>query len=130
MSPLAHEIYGALHTAITDGVTELTYAELLDRLRLARRGTGRHAEPLPHRPRAPRFFAALTEVTLACRAIHIPTVAAIVCRSGAHRPADGFYKIAYPRVRSETGRVARWRAERDQLLAKPALLPARIGDAP
>jgi len=128
MTPLAHEIYAALRAALQDDAHELTYAELLAALRRTRRRTGRRGDPLPRRPRAPSFFAALTEVTRACQAHHLPLIAAIVCKRGARRPGDGFYKVAFPRVRSEAGRIARWRVEREKVLAGKAMFPARLSD--
>jgi hypothetical protein len=70
-------------------------------------------------PRSPRLHAALTEVTLACRARGLPALPALVWRAGVRQPADGYFKIAHPRARSLRTQIAAWREEYARVVATP-----------
>jgi hypothetical protein len=113
MSPLAHRIYQRLRSHLRARPDHpLTYGDLARALRV--------------RVRSAPFYAALGEVTDACRARALPTLAALVGRHDTRRPGDGYYKIAHPRVRSEAGRKKAWVRERALVAAAAARFPEAL----
>jgi hypothetical protein len=113
MSPLATRIYRRLRTHLRARPDQpLTYGDLARALRV--------------RVRSPPFYAALGEVTEACRARDLPTLAALVGRHDTHRPGDGYYKVAHPRVRCEAGRKKAWERERASVAAAAARFPEAL----
>ena len=116
VTPLAKHIYRHLVRAIRRGTASLTYAEL----------TAAIADKFELHPRSTKLFGALTEVTVACRERELPAVTAIVWKSGVKRPSDGYYKIAYPRVRSFESQLAAWRDEHARVLREADKLPSAL----
>ena len=116
MTPLATEIYKQLVRRVRTQSPSITYAEL----------AALASKKIPTHQRSPRLHAALSEVTLACRAHGLPCLPAIVWRKGAGRPSDGYFKVAYPKVRTERGRSAAWEAEHDRVLAEAGRYPATL----
>jgi citrate lyase beta subunit len=116
MTPLASEIYRQLVRRVRTRQPSITYAEL----------AALASKRIPTHQRSRRLHAALSEVTLACRAHGLPCLPAIVWRKGTTRPSDGYFKVAYPKVRTERGRAAAWAAEHDRVLAVAARYPARL----
>ena len=116
MTPLATEIYRQLVRRVRTRTPSITYAELAA---LASRR-------IPTHQRSRKLHAALTEVTLACRAHQLPCLPAIVWRKGTTRPSAGYFKVAHPKVRTEHGRVAAWEDEHDRVVTQAARYPARL----
>ena len=116
VTPLAKHIYRHLVRAVRRGTASLTYGELTTAI----------ADKFEIHPRSPALFNALTEVTVACRERELPAVTAVVWKSGANRPSDGYYKIAYPRLRSFATQVAAWRDEHARVLREADQLPAAL----
>lgn len=116
MTSLARHIYRYLVRALRRGTASMTYAELAVGL----------GDKLALHPRSPRLFAALTEVTIACRECGVPAVTAMVWKAGARRPSDGFYRVAYPRSRSFHAQLAAWREEHARVLREAARLPSAL----
>lgn len=106
ITPLARHIYRHLVRRVRRGTASLTYGELAAGI----------SDKFPTHTRSTKLYAALTEVTVACRERELPAVTAIVWKSGARRPSDGYYKIAYPRVRSFKAQVEAWREEHARVL--------------
>jgi hypothetical protein len=103
---LAREVYRCLVRAVRAGPS-LTYGELAAAV----------SEKSPIHPRSGKLHAALGEVTAACRRAELPALPAIVWKSGANRPSDGYYKVAYPRVRSFKAQLAAWQEEHQRVIA-------------
>ncbi|MBA3393713.1 MAG: hypothetical protein H0T89_13780 [Deltaproteobacteria bacterium] len=120
MPPLAHEIYKHLLRRVRANQPSITYGELAAGL------PARHAT----HHRSPRLHAALGEIALACRALGLPCLPAIVWSRELRRPSDGYYKVAHPRSRSEKSRVAAWEREHAAVVRDiaryPATLPATL----
>ena len=116
MTPLATEIYKQLVRRVRARTPSITYAEL----------AALASKRIPTHPRSPRLHAALTEVTLACRAHRLPCLPAIVWRKGLARPSGGYFRVAHPKVRTERGRVAAWEDEHDRVLREAARYPATL----
>lgn len=116
MTPLAQHIYMQLRRRVRSKHPSITYAELADALDY-RFSTHR---------RSPRLFAALTEVSVACREHDLPCLPAIVWRAGARRPSPGYYRVAHPRARSEATRLAAWQREHARVLREAARFPVRL----
>ncbi len=116
VTPLAKHIYRHLVRSVRRGTASLTYSELATAI----------ADKFEVHPRSPALFDALTEVTVACRARELPAVTAIVWKAGARRPSDGYYKIAYPRMRSFETQVAAWKAEHARVLREAGQLPGTL----
>lgn len=125
MSPLATEIYQQLLRrarahADAEGSTaappRLTYKELAEAVTRAQPALATH-------PRSSALHDALGEVSAACRAADLPCLPAIVCRSGSHRPAAGYYQAAHPRVRSDAGRQSAWQRELMRISAELSSFP-------
>ncbi|MGH2930310.1 MAG: hypothetical protein ACRDL8_19055, partial [Solirubrobacteraceae bacterium] len=116
MTPLAQHIYQQLRRRLRSKRPSITYAEL--------------ANSLDYRfsthPRSRRLFAALTEVSLACRERDLPCLPAIVWRSGVRRPSTGYYKIAHPRARTEAARLAAWQREHARVLHDATQFPTSL----
>lgn len=117
MSPLANEIYKQLRRQLRANVFSMTYRELVDLV--ARKHTTH--------PRSRNLYAALTEVTEACRSANLPCLPAIVWRADLLRPSDGYYAVAHPRARTEKSRVEAWRREHASVLAATERYPATLG---
>jgi len=116
LTPIAHQIYRHLVRVLRRGAASITYAQLADAV----------SGKLTVHQRSPRLHAALTEVTLACRARELPAVTAIVWKSGAHRPSDGYYPIAHPRARSWASQLAAWKLEHARVLREASGLPVAL----
>lgn len=116
VTPLAKHIYRQLVRRVRGGTASLTYAELAAAI----------ADKFTIHPRSTRLFGALTEVTVACRERALPAVTAIVWRSGARRPSDGYYKVAYPRLRSFETQLAAWKDEHARVLRETNQLPGTL----
>jgi hypothetical protein len=102
LSPLAHEVYRKLVQHLRANHESITYGEL--------------ATALEIHPRSSKLHDALGEVTVACRARGLPMLPAMVWRSGAHRPSDGYYKVAHPRTRSFKAQVVAWEQEHARVI--------------
>jgi len=120
LTPIERNIYRHLVRVLRRGTASITYAELADAI-----SPPGIAKPRVH-PRSPRLHAALTEVTLACRARALPAVTAIVWKAGAHRPSDGYYGIAHPRARSWKSQLAAWQDEHARVLREAERLPVGL----
>ncbi len=116
MTPLAHAIYKHLLRRVRANQPSITYGELVAGL------PARHAT----HHRSPRLHAALGEITLACRALGLPCLPAIVWSRELRRPSDGYYKVAHPRSRSEKSRVAAWEREHAAVVRDVARFPVTI----
>lgn len=117
MSPLATEIYKTLRRHLRSRRISITYGELAAEVSRA----------IPTHPRSRALHAALTEVTVACKARSLPCLPAMVWRAGTRRPSSGYYKIAHSRSRSELAAIAAWEAEYDRVVAQVAAFPAVLG---
>jgi hypothetical protein len=116
MSPFAQHIYRQLRRRVRSKRPSITYAELADSLDYR----------FSTHPRSRRLFAALTEVSLACRERDLPCLPAIVWRAGAHRPSPGYYKVAHPRARTEAARLAAWQREHALVLRDAVHFPTSL----
>ena len=116
ITPMARQIYRHLVKTIRRGTASITYGELAEAI----------SEKTPVHRRSPKLHEALTEVTIACRARELPAVTAIVWKSGAHRPSDGYYEIAHPRARSWSGQLEAWREEHARVIREAQDLPASL----
>ena len=116
MTPLAVQIYKQLRRRVRTKQPSITYREL--------------TEALDYRytthPRSSRLHAALTEVTRACRAHDLPTIAAIVWSAGRRRPSTGYYRVAHPTARSDEARVAAWEREHARVLRERDRFPPTL----
>ena len=113
MTPLANEIYKQLVRRVRTKSPSITYGELAE---LA-------SKKVPTHRRSAKLYAALSEVTLACRAASIPCLPAIVWRAGAGHPSDGFFDLAYPRMRGKEARLVAWATEHERVIAHAARYP-------
>lgn len=111
MSPLASTIYKHLRRTLRTK-SSLTYGELA-------RAVGTHH-------RSPAFHAALTEVTSACRAHHLPALPAMVWSARARAPSTGYYAAAHPRARTEAARHAAWEREHAAVIRVATTFPAAL----
>jgi len=116
MSPLASAIYRQLLRRVRSPQKSITYAAL------AKEISKKH--PVHHRGRT--LYAALTEVTEACRAAHLPLLPAIVWRAGARHPSDGFFALAYPRATTVKARMQAWQRDHEAVVAHAANYPATL----
>lgn len=112
MTPLAHRIYKHLLARVRRNKASITYGEL--------------AAALGIPPRSRALFAALGEVSNACRHHQLPCLPAIVWRADSKRPSDGYYKVAHPRAHSESARLAAWEREHARVLAEVARFPTKL----
>jgi hypothetical protein len=112
MTALAVDIYQQLLRHLRAKHPSITYAELATKV-------GAH-------PRSPVFYAALTEVTSACRANELPCLPAIVWRSGTRRPSTGYFAAAHPRARTDRSRLAAWEREHAEVIAAATRFPATL----
>lgn len=117
MTPLASEIYKQLVRRVRTKSPSITYAELAA---LANKKVKTHH-------RSPAMYAALAEVTRACRSHWLPCLPAIVWRAGSAMPGDGYFKLAHPRARTDGGRVAAWEAEHAGVIREAEKYPANLG---
>lgn len=108
LDPLAREIYRQLVRHLRSGKTSITYGALAELV----------SKRIAVHPRSPRLHAALGEVTRACRDHGLPALPAIVWRADREHPADGYFNVAYPRMRSFKARLAAWEREHARVLAK------------
>lgn len=116
LTPIARQIYRHLVKVLRRGTASITYGDLAVAV----------SEKIPIHRRSSKLHEALTELTLACRARELPAVTAMVWKSGAHRPSDGYYEIAHPRARSWTGQLEAWREEHARVLREAQDLPATL----
>lgn len=116
ITPMAQLIYRHLVRKLRTGTASITYRELAEAV----------SEKIPTHPRSSRLHAALSEVTQACRQRELPAVTAIVWRAGSHRPSDGFFPIAYPRMRSFENQIAAWKTEHVAVLRSAEQLPRSL----
>jgi hypothetical protein len=116
LTPIAQQIYRHLVRTLRAGTASITYRELADAI----------SKKIPTHPRSSKLHAALTEVTKACRERELPAVTAIVWKAGVGRPSDGYYGVAYPRMRSFESRLGAWREEHARVLREIEQLPAAL----
>jgi len=116
ITPFARYIYRHLVRAIRRGTASITYRELATAI----------SETYPTHPRSSRLHAALTEVTVGCRERALPAVTAIVWKAGVKRPSDGYYPVAYPRLRSFNAQLEAWREEHARVLKDSEQLPGSL----
>jgi len=116
MTTLAEEIYRQLRARVRTANPSITYGELAERI----------SPKFPTHPRSSRLHAALGEVTAACRAKRLPCLPAIVWRNDTSRPSEGYYKVAHPRVRTASGRIAAWRSEHERVVREAEQFPASL----
>lgn len=119
MTPLANAIYKQLRRQAIAGVPSITYGDLVKLL-------GKKHES---HPRSRRLYAALTEVTVACRAADLPCLPALVCRADLQRPSDGYYAVAHPRLRTEPSRIEAWQREVSSVLGAADRYPSVLDDS-
>lgn len=112
MSPLAIAIYRVLRTRLASETPSITYGELATKVEVHHRSSKLHA--------------ALGELTTACHAAKLPALPAIVWSASTHRPSDGYYLVAHPRVRSEANRQAAWEAEHERVVRAKDKYPAKL----
>jgi hypothetical protein len=116
LTPIAQQIYRHLVRTLRAGTPGITYRELAEAI----------SKKTPTHPRSSKLHAALTEVTKACRERDLPAVTAIVWKAGVHRPSDGYYGVAYPRIRSFKSQLEAWKAEHAVVLESIEKLPAAL----
>lgn len=116
MSPLAQQIYKQLRRRVRSKRPSITYAELADSLDYR----------FSTHPRSRRLFAALTEVSVACREHDLPCLPAIVWRARARRPSPGYYKVAHPRAHTEAARLAAWQREHALVVRDATRFPTSL----
>jgi hypothetical protein len=116
MSPLATAIYKQLRKRVRTEDPSITYGDLAQGLDY------RHAT----HPRSPRFYAALTEVSEACKQAGLPCLPAIVCAAQTKRPSAGYYKVAHPRAQTDDARVSAWQRELARVRCEADRFPARL----
>jgi hypothetical protein len=116
MSPLATAIYKHLRKRLRSPEPSITYRDLAQGLDY------RHAT----HPRSPKFHAALTEVTEACKHAGLPCLPAIVCAAVTKRPSAGYYKVAHPRAQTDESRVSAWQRERARVLREATTFPVSL----
>ena len=119
MSPLAHEIYRQLLRHLRAGHPSITYAGL------AQKVSKKHAT----HQRSPHFHTALGEVSVACRAQHLPCLPAGVWRASGRSPGDGYYPVAHPRAKTDEARQTAWEREHGAVLAALDRYPVALGGA-
>ncbi len=116
LTPIAKQIYRHLVRILRKGTASITYGDLAEAV----------SEKIPVHRRSSKLHDALTEVTLACRSRELPVVTAIVWKSGAHRPSDGYYEIAHPRARSWATQLEAWKVEHARVLRETEQLPGAL----
>jgi hypothetical protein len=116
MTPLAHEIYRQLLRRLRANAPSITYAELAAAV----------AKKQPAHHRSPSFHAALGEVTTACKAAGLPSIAAMVWRSSGSRPGSGYYLIAHPRAKTESAQLSAWEREYAAVVASATTFPPAL----
>jgi hypothetical protein len=116
LTPIAQQVYRHLVRTLRGGTASITYRQLAEAI----------SKKTPTHPRSSKLHAALTEVTKACREHEIPAVTAAVWKAGAGRPSDGYFPIAYPRLRSFETQLEAWRAEHVRVVREAANLPASL----
>jgi hypothetical protein len=121
LSPLAVAIYKHLvRTARASAPAGVTYAQLATAV------SATH----PTHQRSAKLHAALTEVARACRRAHLPCLTALVWRSGARRPGEGYYAVAHPRALTDEARRAAWERERVRVSAEAKRYPRTLEARP
>ena len=116
MSPLANDIYRQLLRRARSKHPSITYAELAASLG---KKTAAH-------PRSPKLYAALGEVSQACRHHGLPCLPAIVWRRFPPRPGNGYYKIAHPRAHTKHAQIAAWEREHAQVVSEVERFPPLV----
>ncbi len=116
MSPLAHEIYRQLLRHLRAGKSSITYGAL------AQAVSRKH--PTHQRSRA--FYAALGEVTEACRKSSVPCLPAIVWSVGRTRPSAGYFTVAHPRAKTDKSRIEAWEREHERVVREAAAFPPTL----
>ena len=81
---------------------------------------------VPHdlAPNDRRLHAALAELTMTCRAHHLPSLAALVTCSGTREPSEAYYAAAHPHAIDAESRRTQWQKEADD--ASLTLYPKRL----
>ena len=116
MTELANEIYKELRRRVRAQQGAITYRELAAAV----------AATTPIHHRNPKLYAALGEVSEACRSADLPCLPAVVWSASLKRPADGYYAVAHPRARSEKARVAAWEREHERVLLEAERFPKTL----
>ncbi|MBA3458658.1 MAG: hypothetical protein H0T46_01765 [Deltaproteobacteria bacterium] len=116
MTPLAHEIYRQLLRHLRRGNPSITYAELAAAV----------SKKYPTHPRSSALYAALGEVTSACRAKSLPCLPAIVWSSTAAQPGVGYFKVAHPRAKTEKSQVEAWEREHADVVREAMKFPPTL----
>jgi hypothetical protein len=112
VSPLASRIYKQLVTRLRRNKHSVTYGEV--------------AAAVAVHHRSQKLHAALGEITNACRHNALPCLPAIVWRADSHRPSDGYYKVAHPRMHTETSRIAAWEREHAKVVSAAETFPPTL----
>ncbi len=112
MSPLARKIYRHLKKQLAASHPSITYKELAEKVEL--------------HTRSPLLYAALGEVTNACRHSDLPALPAIVWSSGRNRPSTGYYKAAHPRAHTAEAQVSAWQREHARVISEAKRFPAEL----
>ena len=112
MSPIATSIYQLLLRQARSREPSITYGELA-------------AKASVH-VRSSKLYAALGEISLACRHEGLPCLPAIVWSAETRRPSDGYYKVAHPRAHTDEARVSAWEREHAKVLSAAADFPAKL----
>lgn len=116
MTPLAHEIYRQLLRHLRAGKSSITYAELATAV----------SKKHPTHQRSAAFYAALGEVTSACRAQSLPCLPAIVWSSSDAQPGVGYFKVAHPRAKTEKSQLDAWEREHADVVREAAKFPPTL----
>src|SRR5262249_40906403 len=112
MSPLASTIYKQLRKRVIAGKPSITYGEL--------------AQTCAVHVRSRDLYAALGEITNACRHAKLPALTAMVWRSGTRKPADRYFEVAHPRAHTPKSRVAAWEREHASAIGNAESYPPSL----
>jgi hypothetical protein len=118
-SDLALAIYKILRRALKarhGGCT--TYGELAAELRASGH--------LSMTPRNRRMHMALGELTMACQALRLPVLPAIVWRRDRSCPGDQYYPLAHPAARTAEAQRSAWKREHDRVVAASDRYPVTV----
>jgi hypothetical protein len=105
MSPLAEAVYDVLRLRPGRADPRITYAELARSLREASDALAH----ITHRSR--ELYAALGEVSAACRRLGLPCLAALVVRADSRRPGEAYFQGTGGETLHRGEKVAAWRQE-------------------
>ena len=112
MSPIATSIYQLLLRRARSREPSITYGELAAKASI-------HV-------RSSKLYAALGEISLACRHEGLPCLPAIVWSAETRRPSDGYYKVAHPRAHTDEARIAAWEREHVQVVRARVRYPPKL----